>query len=84
LRSGDAVIQYMPGWMSYGHKGTTHGSSYAYDTHVPLFFFGFGVNQGVEVNEVDITQIAPTISIISSIAFPDASNHQPIVGVIKN
>ncbi|MDP4687709.1 MAG: alkaline phosphatase family protein [Salibacteraceae bacterium] len=83
LRSGDAAIQYLPGWMSYSHQGTTHGSSYAYDTHVPLFFFGFGVNQGVELNEVDITQIAPTISIISSIAFPDASNHQPIVGAIK-
>lgn len=83
LRSGDVVVQYLPGWMSYSHQGTTHGSSYTYDTHVPLFFYGFGVNQGTCVDEVDITQIVPTICIISSIAFPDASNHQPVSGAIK-
>lgn len=82
LRSGDMVVQFLPGWMSYGHQGTTHGSSYNYDSHVPIMFYGFGVKQGVELNPVDITQIAPTISIITSTAFPMLSDHRPIVNAI--
>lgn len=82
-RSGDIMVQYLPGWMEYGHQGTTHGSSYNYDSHVPLIFFGFGVNQGVELNPVYITQIAPTISLITSTAFPELSDHKPVLNVIK-
>lgn len=82
LRSGDVVVQFLPGWMSYGHQGTTHGSSYNYDSHVPIMFYGFGVKQGVELNPVDITQIAPTVSIITSTAFPMLSDHRPIVNAI--
>ncbi len=78
LRSGDMVIQFLAGWMEYGHQGTTHGSSYNYDSHVPIIFYGFGINQGVELEPVEITQIAPTISIVTSTAFPMLSDHRPI------
>ncbi|MCO4805298.1 MAG: alkaline phosphatase family protein [Flavobacteriales bacterium] len=77
-RSGDIVIQLLPGWMQYGPKGTTHGTSYSYDTHVPLIFFGSGVDHGESIAPVNITQIAPTVSLLSRIAFPDASSHEPI------
>ena len=83
LRSGDMVIQFLPGWMEYGNQGTTHGSSYNYDSHVPIFFYGFGIKHGVELNPIEITQIAPTISIITSTAFPMLSDHRPIIGAIK-
>lgn len=26
-RSGDIIVQYLPGWMEYGPKGTTHGTA---------------------------------------------------------
>jgi predicted AlkP superfamily pyrophosphatase or phosphodiesterase len=78
-RSGDIIIQYLPGWMEYEGKGTTHGSSYAYDTHVPLIFFGWGVTKGETIEEIQITQIAPTMSILCRIGFPDASSHAPII-----
>ncbi|MEZ4722318.1 MAG: alkaline phosphatase PafA [Flavobacteriales bacterium] len=77
-RSGDVIIQFLPGWMEHEHKGTTHGSSYNYDTHVPLLFFGYGIPSGETLDEVDITQIVPTVSLISRITFPDASEHRPI------
>lgn len=78
LRSGDLLLQLLPGWMSYGNKGTTHGSSYCYDTHVPLIFYGWNVSHGINLDPVDITQVVPTISIHTNIAFPDLSNHSVI------
>jgi len=82
-RSGDVMIKYLAGWMDYGHQGTTHGTSYNYDTHVPLIFFGNGVKPGTSLQPVEITQIVPTICLISEIAFPDASCHDAIIEVIK-
>ncbi|MEX2595857.1 MAG: alkaline phosphatase PafA [Salibacteraceae bacterium] len=82
-RSGDLVIQFLPGWMEYGHQGTTHGSTYSYDTHVPLMFYGKGVYQGSTSDYIDITQIAPTISVLGSMAFPMMSSHQVITKVLE-
>lgn len=78
-RSGDVVIQYLPGWMAHSPRGTTHGSSYNYDTHVPVIFYGTGVPQGESISEVNITRIAPTVSLLARIAFPDASEREPVV-----
>ena len=39
-KSGDIIFKLKENVISYGNKGTTHGSGYAYDTHVPLIFFG--------------------------------------------
>jgi predicted AlkP superfamily pyrophosphatase or phosphodiesterase len=82
LRSGDVTIQYLVGWLDYPHTGTSHGSAYNYDSHVPLIFYGKGVAQGLSVDPVDITQIAPTVSVLSSIAFPEISDHRVISDVI--
>ena len=36
--SGDVLFTLESGVISYDSKGTTHGSGYNYDTHVPLLF----------------------------------------------
>lgn len=59
-RSGDIIIQFEPGWMEYNQYGTTHGSEYSYDTHVPLLWWGWKTPKGkASVNKVNITDIAP-------------------------
>lgn len=73
-RSGDVVIQYLPGWMEWEGPGTTHGTAYNYDTHVPILFYGVGVPQGATTKKVNITQIVPTIAMICNLALPDASD----------
>ena len=47
------------GWLkSYWSKGgTTHGSSYSYDTHVPLIFWGGEIPQGQTDRKVNIRDI---------------------------
>ncbi len=42
--------------------GTTHGSSYAYDTHVPFLIMGPGIGKGLTNQEAYITDIAPTLA----------------------
>jgi len=44
-RSGDLGFLFKPYYISQEYStGTTHGSPYSYDTHVPLIFFGQGIS----------------------------------------
>lgn len=61
-RSGDIALILKPNVIFYDGKGTTHGSGYNYDTHVPLIFFGSGVKNGETFLTTEIPDIAPTIS----------------------
>lgn len=84
-RSGDLAFVLEPGWFeSNSVQGTTHGSSYSYDTHVPMLFFGFGVKQGSSAEYHPITDIAPTLSVILGIMFPSGSTGQPIQELLKD
>ncbi|WP_340074315.1 alkaline phosphatase PafA [Leptobacterium sp. I13] len=82
-RSGDVILVKEPGHISSSRKtGTTHGSSYSYDTHVPLLFYGKGINKGSTTKRTAITDIAPTISALLGIAFPNGTTGNPISEVI--
>jgi hypothetical protein len=35
-RSGDVIYMLLPGYIAKRTYGTTHGSAFIYDTHVPL------------------------------------------------
>lgn len=77
-RSGDLVFILEPGVIDYSKTGSTHGSSQKYDTHVPLLFYGAGIKRGATVSPTNITDIAPTISALLGIAFPNGATGQPI------
>jgi hypothetical protein len=40
---GDLVLLDKPGYIEYGSTGTSHGTPYSYDTHVPLLFYGVNI-----------------------------------------
>jgi predicted AlkP superfamily pyrophosphatase or phosphodiesterase len=83
-RSGDIAFDLASGWFSgTTATGTTHGSGYSYDTHVPILFFGMGINQGTSDQYHPITDIAPTLSVLLKIKFPSGCQGQPIVEAIK-
>jgi len=82
-RSGDVAFNLEPGWFVGSETGSTHGSQYKYDTHVPIIFFGAGVNKGVSDLYHPITDIAPTLSILLKIKFPDGCEGQPVEEAIK-
>jgi predicted AlkP superfamily pyrophosphatase or phosphodiesterase len=83
-RSGDVVAVYAPGWIegSYTH-GTTHGSIWSYDTHVPLIWWGGGLRPKAVYRRVPITAIAPTIALGLGIPLPNACFTPPLEEVIE-
>ena len=83
-RSGDIAYVLEPGWFEGGKAhASTHGSPYSYDTHVPVLFYGFGISNGTSVKYHTITDIAPTLSILLGIKFPNGCTGQPIEEVLK-
>ncbi|NER18360.1 alkaline phosphatase PafA [Spongiivirga citrea] len=82
MRSGDVIYVMNPAVILYSRTGSTHGTGMTYDTHVPLLFFGQGINQGSTTHKTSITDIAPTISSLLGIAFPNGATGQPITKVI--
>jgi arylsulfatase A-like enzyme len=79
-RSGDVIVSLQTGWLkSYWESGgTTHGSSYSYDTHIPLIFWGGKVPTGKTDRKVNIRDIAPTISTILGTAYPNGCTGNPL------
>lgn len=82
-RSGDISFELASGWLVGGLTGTSHGSHYNYDTHVPVIFFGAGVNKGASDEYHPIVDIAPTLSILLNTKFPSGCEGQPVVEVIR-
>lgn len=73
-RSGDVIINLMPGWIEENDKErSSSGSMYRYDTQVPLIIFGGGVTRGKVADKVDITSLATTLSHIIGVSTPSAA-----------
>ncbi|AGC75400.1 putative AlkP superfamily pyrophosphatase or phosphodiesterase [Nonlabens dokdonensis] len=83
-RSGDVIYVLEPAVISYSKTGSTHGSSQSYDTHVPLLFYGNGIQKGSSNQRTEIIDIAPTISSLLGISFPNGATGNPIKEVLKN
>jgi hypothetical protein len=78
-RSGDVLIDFMPGWMieSTDYRSTSL-AGYRYDRSVPLIISGGGIaHQRVE-RTVSIVEVAPTIANIIGVECPWASSSRPI------
>jgi len=82
-RSGDVLIVYSPAYISYSKTGSTHGSGLNYDTHVPLLFFGKGIKKGSTVTKTRVVDIAPTISALLGISFPNGATGNPLEFVLQ-
>ncbi|TLF40967.1 alkaline phosphatase PafA [Maribacter aurantiacus] len=82
-RSGDVLLVLKPGTITYPKTGSTHGSPQIYDTHVPLLFFGKGIQKGSTVERTEIPDIAPTISSLLGIAFPSGTTGKPLSEVLE-
>ena len=82
-RSGDVLINYQPAWVDFPHYGTTHGSPYSYDTHVPLLFYGWNIQHGSSSEQVCITDVAATLAMMLNIQFPNGCTGKPISFLVK-
>lgn len=69
-RSPDVMIVLKPYYIDRANTGTTHGTPYPYDTHVPQLWYGVGVPPGVRSERVGVDDIAPTLARLLGIPAP--------------
>jgi predicted AlkP superfamily pyrophosphatase or phosphodiesterase len=82
-RSGDVLVNYLPAYIDYMPTGTTHGSPYSYDTHVPLLFYGWNIKPGSSTEQIYITDVAATLAMMLNVQFPNGCTGKPISFLVK-
>lgn len=86
-RSGDVFFMLDPAWHAddkyFVKTGTTHGSPYPYDTHVPLLWYGWQVPTGRNHKPTHVIDIAPTLSAMLRIMEPNGNTGQIIESLMR-
>ncbi|MFN8207825.1 MAG: alkaline phosphatase family protein [Bacteroidales bacterium] len=77
-RSGDVFLNLEPGWMEKSENATSTNSSYAYDAHVPLMWYGWKIGRRTINTAMDPTVIAPTLASFLEILSPNGCMASPI------
>jgi len=80
-RAGELYVLFEPGWFEGMTKGTTHGTIYPYDTHIPLVWMGWGIKHGEDHNDIHMTDIAPTVAAMLHIQEPNGNTGKIIQGI---
>jgi arylsulfatase A-like enzyme len=76
-RSGDLEVLLEPYWIR-GATGTTHGTPYSYDSHIPLIFMGPGIRAGRYARPVALNDLAPSLATLLDIETPSGSVGRPL------
>ncbi len=77
-RSGDVQIVLSPGILDAERKkGTSHGSPYSYDSHVPLLWMGWKIQPGESSEPFPIEDIAPTLAYMLRTMEPNGCSGTP-------
>ncbi len=82
-RSADLLIEFEP-FFQPTWSAATHGSSYAYDTHVPLVLLVPGLGPLRDAAPADTVDLAPTLAALAGLPSPDVDGVDlaPRLGVV--
>jgi hypothetical protein len=81
--SGDVQIILKAGYLSGSNTGSSHGSWYPYDAHIPMVFMGAGINKGRMTKNSSMSDIAPTLAALLKIQMPSGNVGDVISEAIK-
>jgi len=81
-RSPDVYVLFEPYWL-FGSKGTTHGSTFSYDAHVPVIFMGPGIKPGRYNQPIAVNDIAPTLATYLDIETPSGSAGRCLAEILE-
>ncbi len=79
--SGDVDILLDPYWMA-ATGGTTHGTAYSYDTHIPLVIMGPRIRPGRYDRPVLLNDLAPTLATLLNVESPSGAAGQPLTEIL--
>jgi hypothetical protein len=80
-RSGDVDVLLEPYWMS-SSSGTTHGTPYSYDTHIPLMLMGSDIRPGRYHDTVFLNDLAPTLATLLGVETPSGSSGRALSEIL--
>ena len=81
-RSGDLEIILEPYWMRQA-QGTTHGTPYGYDAHIPLILMGRQVTRGEYSDHVALNDLAPTLATLAGVEIPAGSEGRVLTEALR-
>ncbi|MFM7594714.1 MAG: alkaline phosphatase family protein [Flavobacteriales bacterium] len=87
-RSGDVIFILKPGYLAIAsnvgaeHKGTSHGSAFNYDTHVPLLWYGNKMKSKDIFRPIEITDISATLVHLMNLQRIGSMTGKPIVEIL--
>ena len=87
--SGDVIFMLEPGFLpkstdsESARKGTSHGSAFNYDTHVPLLWYGKGIPAQEILRKVNVTDIAATLAHLLYLQMPNSATGEPILEIFN-
>jgi predicted AlkP superfamily pyrophosphatase or phosphodiesterase len=81
--SGDVQIILKAGYLSGSNTGSSHGSWYPYDAHIPMVFMGAGIKKGRMTKNSSMSDIAPTLAALLKIQMPSGNVGDVISEAIK-
>jgi arylsulfatase A-like enzyme len=82
-RSGDLQVIMKSGVVDGGKTGMSHGVWYAYDAHIPLLWYGWGIKKGSTSRETYMTDISVTLAALLHIQMPSGAIGKSIEEVIR-
>jgi hypothetical protein len=81
-RSGDLEIILEPYWIRQA-TGTTHGTPYSYDAHIPLIVMGRRINPGEYSGHVALNDLAPTLAALIGVEIPAGSSGRVLTEAVR-
>jgi predicted AlkP superfamily pyrophosphatase or phosphodiesterase len=71
-------VHLAPFLLGNEHTGTTHGSPYWYDRHVPMLFMGPGIPAGRDQQRAATVDFAPTLARFLGVTYPRDVDGRPL------
>lgn len=75
-------IRFVPGLLNVP-RGSSHGTPYYYDRHVPMIFMGPGIQRGRDSSRARTVDFAPTIAWMLGIPYPDDLDGRVLRSLMK-
>jgi hypothetical protein len=82
-RSGDVLINLKAGYAEKTNLDEGIDAAYGHDFRVPLIWYGWKIGRNSIKRPVDLSDIAPTISTLLEISFPNSASGIPILEIFE-
>jgi arylsulfatase A-like enzyme len=82
-RASDLFIVSEPYWL-FEASGTSHGTPYNYDSHVPIVFMGRGIKAGRFNARAAVNDIAPTLATMLDVETPSGASGRVLSEMLES